>query len=312
MESFIDLLTTGVLRVEFFITILSVPTITAVCASRHLKQKKTEDTFTALFIYAWSKVVLDTALVWGIALSTAGLIGMAVGMRNINGLAESITIALLAMIWAGIAAGLAHVLERKDIKLKLTLNSLDLVVILICAGAVLYLWIQQTGAPFWGKYFHPAFTSCQFSLVAILVLSALRSSKVWQEVLFEANLGATLILMAIGIASWFLNWSDFQNSRDSIWLIANILFWGGILHVLFYSVVLLAGKGTDAKLRMKTWHLTEAFAFYTFLVYAPIGATEYFRELADQQLLQEQHENQQSEIDELKARLQELEGTKTD
>ena len=307
MESFIDLLTKGVLSAEFFISVLGVPTITAVCAARHLKRTKTEDAYTALFIHAWSKVVLDTALVWGIALSTAGLIGMAVGMKNINGLADSITIALLAMVWAGIAAGLAHVLERKDIKLQLQLNSLDLVVILICAGVILIFWIEQTGAPIWGKYFHPAFTSFQFSLVAILVLFALRSSKVWQEAFFEANLGATLILMAIGIASWFLNWSDFQTSRGSIWLIANILFWGGILHVLFYSITLLAGKGTNAKLRMKTWHLTEAFAFYTFLVYAPIGATEYFRELADQQLLQEQHENQQSEIDELKARLQELE-----
>ena len=155
-------------------------------------------------------------------------------------------------------------------------------------------------------------TSCQFSLVAVLVLSALWSLRAWQEALFEANLGATLIFMAIGIGGWFLNWSDFQNSRDSIWLIANILFWGGILHVVFYSIILLAGKGTDAKLRMKTWYLTGAFAFYNYLVYAPIGATEYFRELADQQSRQEQHENQQSEIDELKARLQELEETKTD
>ena len=311
MESFIYLLTKGVLSAPLFILVLSVPTITAVCASRHLNRTKTDDTYKALFIYAWSKVVLDTALVWGIALSAAGLIGMAVGMENFNGLADSITMALLPIIWAGIAAGLAHVLERKEIKLQLQLNSLDLVVIVICAGALLYFWIEITGAPFWGKYFHPVLTTSQFSLVAVLVLFALWSSRAWQEALFEANLGATLIFMAIGIASWFLNWSDFQNSRDSIWLIANILFWGGILHVLFYSIILLAGKGTDAKLRMKTWHLTEAFAFYTFLVYAPIGATEYFRELADQQLLQEQHENQQSEIDELKARLKELEETES-
>ena len=39
--------------------------------------------------------------------------------------------------------------------------------------------------------------------------------------------------------------------------------------------------------------------------------TEYFRESADQKALQEQHESQQSEIDQLKARLLELEETKT-
>ena len=119
MESFIDLLTKGVLSAEFFISVLGVPTITAVCAARHLKRTKTEDTYKELFIYAWSKVILDTALVWGITLSAAGLIGMAVGLKNLKGLADNITLALLAMIWAGIAAGLANVLERKEIKLQL-------------------------------------------------------------------------------------------------------------------------------------------------------------------------------------------------
>ena len=70
-------------------------------------------------------------------------------------------------------------------------------------------------------------------------------------------------------------------------------------------------KQPDARLRVKTWHFSEAFAFFAFLVYAPIGATEYFRESADQTALQAQHASQQSEIDKLKARLKELEATKT-
>ena len=119
MESFIYLLTKGVLNAELFILVLSVPTITAVCAFKHLNRTKTDGTYKELFIYAWSKVILDTALVWGITLSAAGLIGMAVGLKNLKGLADNITLALLAMIWAGIAAGLANVLERKEIKLQL-------------------------------------------------------------------------------------------------------------------------------------------------------------------------------------------------
>ena len=79
----------------------------------------------------------------------------------------------------------------------------------------------------------------------------------------------------------------------------------------FYFFVLATERQPDAKLRIKTWHFTEAFAFFAFLVYAPIGTTEYFRESADQDALQEQHENQQSEIDELKAKLQELKETKS-
>ena len=82
--------------------------------------------------------------------------------------------------------------------------------------------------------------------------------------------------------------------------------WGSIVHVYFYFIVLATEKQPDAKLRIKTWHFTEAFAFFAFLIYAPIGTTEYFRESADQDALQEQHENQQTEIDSLKAEIAEL------
>ena len=173
--------------------------------------------------------------------------------------------------------------------------------------------IGQTGIRFMGGYFHPIITTFQLALIGLITLiSSLITSTPWQQTLFKANLGVTLFLMALGIVSWFLNWSDFENSKQSTWLIANVLMWGCIVHVNFYFFVLATERQPDAKLRIKTWHFTEAFAFFAFLVYAPIGTTEYFRESADQKALQEQHENQQSEIDELKARLQELEETKTD
>ena len=89
------------------------------------------------------------------------------------------------------------------------------------------------------------------------------------------------------------------------------MFWGAIYHVYFYFFTLKGTGDQDANLKIKTWHFTEAFAFYAFLVYAPIGATEYLRESADQKALQEQHEAQESEIDKLKARLRELEVTET-
>ena len=82
--------------------------------------------------------------------------------------------------------------------------------------------------------------------------------------------------------------------------------WGSLVHVNWYFIVMATEKQPDAQLRIKTWHFTEAFAFFTFLVYAPIGTTEYFRESANQKALQEQHENQQSEIDSLKAEIKEF------
>ena len=112
--------------------------------------------------------------------------------------------------------------------------------------------------------------------------------------------------MALGIVSWFLAWSDFENSQQSTYLIAYFLMWGSIIHAICYFIVIANSNQPDAKLRIKTWHFTEAFAFFAFLIYAPIGTTEYFRESADQEALQAQHENQQSEIDYLKAEIKEL------
>ena len=163
-----------------------------------------------------------------------------------------------------------------------------------------------------GGHFHPIITTFQLGLIALLTLtSALVTSTPWQQTLFKANLGVTLFLMALGIVSWFLNWSDFENSQQSTYLIANVLMWGSFVHVNFYFFVMATEKQPDAKLRIKTWHFTEAFAFFAFLIYAPIGTTEYFRESADQEALQTQHESQQSEIDGLKARLKELEERKS-
>ena len=291
----------------FFLLVFTVPSLAALLSSRHLKLSSTDNTRLSRYFYAWSKFILDTGLVWGIALSCAGLIGMAVNLKESEGLAESITTALAVMVWVGTAAGLAYVIDRKELAIQLRFTPIDLVIMSAVIAYSLGYWISITGVPFWGRFFHPTLTSCQFALIAILFLVGRKSSKPWRDLLFEANLGVTLVLMALGITIWFLDWSDFENSKESIWLIANILFWGGILHMIFYCGILLTGKGTDAKIRTKSWHFTEAFAFYTFLVYAPIGTTEYFRESADQKALQEQHEDQQSEIDELKARIQRLE-----
>ena len=236
---------------------------------------------------------------------------MTLNMDNAEGLGDSVTLVFSVVVCTGLMTAIAQVLEKKEERPQLRLNIFEVVImgafLIFCCGWL----IASTGAKFVNGFLHPYLYPIQVALTGALFISGLATKKPWQSAFFEANLGVTLLLMALGVTAWFLDWRNFIDSRDSIWLVANVLFWGALWHVSFYLLVLLSTEQPDANLKIKTWHFTEAFAFYAFLVYAPIGATEYFRESADQQLLQEQHENQQSEIDELKARLQELEEQKT-
>ena len=221
-------------------------------------------------------------------------------------LGDSVTIVFSVVVCTGLMTAIAHVLEKKKEQPQLRLNMLDLVIMSCLIVFIFWQLISSTGIMFITNYLHPVLWPTQFALTGALFISGLATKKPWQSALFEANLGVTLFLMALGITAWFLDWRNFTDSRDSIWLISTVLLWGTLWHVSFYLLVLMSPKQPDANLKIKTWHFTEAFAFYAFLVYAPIGTTEYFRESADQKALQEQHEDQQSEIEYLKAELEEL------
>ena len=283
------------------------PSITmALLASRHLEKTPELDNALSRFLYAWSKITLDTSLVWGIGLASAGLIGMTLNMDGAEGLGGSITLALSVLVCSAMATALGHVLEKKNLTANLHLSPFDK---LLVFGVITYFSLEMiwaTGVSLYGGFFHPLLSPIQFALTGGLCALGIASKKPWRSSFFEANLVITLLLMALGITAWFLNWSSFIDSVDSIYLVANVVFWGSVLHVSFYHLTLTRAGQQDVNLRIKTWHFTEAFAFYAFLVYAPIGATEYLRESADQKALQEQHEDQQSEIDYLKAEIEEL------
>ncbi len=287
--------------------------VMAILAFRRLEQSSSLSNGLSRYLYAWSTIVLNTSLVWGICLASIGLIGMTLNANNnVEGLGDSVTIVFSVVVCTGLMTAVAHVLEKKEERPQLRFNMLDLVIVTCVFYWIFWQLISVTGIKFINNFFHPVLWPTQFALTGALFISGLATKKPWQSAFFEANLGVTLFLMALGITAWFLDWRNFTDSKDSIWLVANVLFWGTNWHVGFYLLVLMSPKQPDANLKIKTWHFTEAFVFYAFLVFAPIGATEYYRESADQIALQAQHEGQQSEIDKLKARLQELEETKTD
>jgi hypothetical protein len=73
------------------------------------------------------------------------------------------------------------------------------------------------------------------------------------------------------------------------------------LFLYFWS--LLSGRIDDCNYQIKSWHFAEATAFFLFLVYAPVGTTEFMREASDQALLQDQHEAQELRIEQLEAQI---------
>ncbi len=281
----------------------------ALLAFRHIGVNEEFHGSWGKYVYAWSKVVLDTSLVWGITLATAGLIGMAINWdrATTEGLSNSITIVFTYIVFAGLAAALAHALLNKEIDIKLKLKPTDLVILFLVLSFLVFEAISSTGVPYFPNYFHPVLTPSQLILTAALTGLGYVSTKNWVDAAFDANLGITLFLMAIGIMSWFLNWSNLENeSINSIWSIACFLFWGSTCHISFYCLAFASKQEAKTNLRVKTWHFTEAFTFYLFLVFAPIGATEFLRESSDQQKLEEKHQAQQVEIDSLRAEIKEL------
>ena len=93
---------------------ISIPVVIALLASKNIEPTEQLGDWHARFRYAWSKVVLDTALIWGISLSCIGFIGMILNVDSPAGLGSSITIAFSVLLCAGLTVVLAYVLEKKN------------------------------------------------------------------------------------------------------------------------------------------------------------------------------------------------------
>ena len=163
--------------------------------------------------------------------------------------------------------------------------------------------ILGTGAPL-SWIFNAYSVGIYLSLISTsILLCSFKRDKSWVAILNNANITGTLSGMGLGMVLWFVEGSYYERSSDAVFVISCILAFGCYVYSAIYILSLYKGRREELDFPKKSWHMTEAAAFFIFLVYAPVGATEYLRESTDQANQQANNEAQQLEINQLKAQI---------
>ena len=257
----------------------------------------------------WSRVALDSILVMGILGTTIGIQGMIFNQDLMNfdtsSTYSSVRIALLTFAWGGVIAGVAFAVRDKNhgIELKLPLWGLLLALLLIFVNITNQLW--ATGTPIVGGFLNQTALIIYAAIFLSCAIPAFlqKTDKSFLLIAIESNLTAGLGGAAVGICYWFFEGGDYIESRDAIFLTANIIFMGCSNYLFLYLLSLYFNKREDGDFQIKTWHFAEAASFFIFLVYAPVGNTEFLRESIDQAGIQAQHEAQEIRIEQLEAQI---------
>ena len=261
------------------------------------------------YLQIWSRVTLDSVIVMGICGTMVGIQGMLFNSDasrfSTDQVYTSVRIALLTFAWGGILAGLAFVIRDQTKEKEIRLNGFGLGATILVFSYFVSEQCLATGLSVKTFFLLPTawllyggvFLSC---FGAGLIKNKQKAPLI---IAIESNLTATLGAAALGICYWFIQGANYLESRDAIFLIANIIFLGCLGYLIFYFISLFVGHRDKGNFQIKTWHFAEAAAFFIFLVYAPVGTTEFMREASDQASLQDQHEAQQLEINQLKAQI---------
>ena len=260
-----------------------------------------------VLLQSLAKCWLDTGLVVGIFLTAMGAMGLLYyGNKDLNDLYQIMPILLATFLWGGIVTGLGYCVRDVESKIDFSINPFLLAVALLM---LVFVFVSQglaTGIPLHEFFTNLTVAQYYFGPFIIITLFSIRKKKPLSVVLADANLVAALAGMAMGISLWFIEGADYEASRDAIYLVANVLMLGSLSYLLIYLWSLLMNVTSLCNYQTKSWHFAEATAFFLFLVYAPVGTTEYLRESTDQANQQANNEAQQLEINELKAQIKNL------
>ncbi len=258
----------------------------------------------------WSRVALDSVIVMGICGTMIGIQGMianndasTLSTEQLYTTARIALLTLLRMGWCRCRSCLCY--SRSDKKTETRLNGFGLGATILLMSYFIIDQCGQTGLSIESFFLLPT----ALLLYGGILLSSFGLALIKKDqknpliILIESNLTATLGGAALGICHWFMEGANYLESRDAIFLVANIIFMGCVGYLVIYYISLYLGQRHLGNFQIKTWHFAEAAAFFIFLVYAPVGTTEFMREASDQASLQDQHEAQQLEINQLKAQI---------
>ena len=268
------------------------------------RQAREKYGFWSVHMQCFSRVSLDTGLVVGICGSMIGVVAMTLQTSVID-FERAIGIALLTMLWGGILVGLGYFLNNPDITIKARISARGMVTGLTLFAFAAFYMTLGTQLP-WVSTFSPfaSVAIIPYAIVLLLCCSFFKfAGKPWVVSFTDANLLATIGGLGMGIVLWFKSGGGYEDSRAAIYACALIVMWGSILYVFAYIASLFLGTQERGNYQTKTWHLSEAAVFFIFLLYVPVGATEWKRESQDQAAQEANNQAQQQEIDALKAQI---------
>ena len=268
------------------------------------RQAREKYGFWSVHMQCFSRASLDTGLVVGICGSMIGVVAMTLQTSVID-FERAIGIALLTMLWGGILVGLGYFLNNPDITIKARISARGMVTGLTLFAFAAFYMTLETQLP-WVSAFSPfaSVAIVPYAIVLLLCCSFFKfAGKPWVVSFTDANLLATIGGLGMGIVLWFKSGGGYEDSRAAIYACALIVMWGSILYVFAYIASLFLGTQEQGNYQTKTWHLSEAAVFFIFLLYAPVGATEWNRESQDQAVQEANNQAQQQEIDALKAQI---------
>ena len=257
-----------------------------------------------VLMQCFSRVALDIGLVAGIAGSAIGAAAMTIAFDGNNNVEASVSIALTTMLWGGIFVGLGYFAHNPIIPITTKISRWGLVISLVFSLLALVYMMLGTRLNLHENFMPLSEALLPYLIVLGLCFGCLRfNGKPWVVSFTDANLIATMGGLGMGIVLWFTSGGGYEEGRAAIYTCAITLMWGSIFYIIAYIASLYFGTQEQGNYQTKTWHLSEGAVFFIFLLYAPVGATEWQRESKDQAVQEANNQAQQQEIDDLKAQI---------
>jgi hypothetical protein len=214
---------------------------------------------------------------------------------------------LRTMLWGGIFVGLGYFLRNPAVPIEARISWRAALLSLILFLYFVWWVMDGTQLHVLETYFPISDALSPYLIIFAFCLLALRfNGKPWVVSFTDANLLATMGGLGMGIVLWFTSGGGYEEGRAAIYTSALTMVWGSIFYVIAYIASLYLGTQEQGNYQTKTWHLSEGAVFFVFLVFAPVGITEWKRESQDQAVQEANNQAQELRIEQLEAQLVEL------